>query len=240
MIRRNIPNGITALNLILGMVALLLLGKGEFLLACWVLAGAGLADFLDGLAARALRVQSEMGIQLDSLADMVSFGLVPGFIYFQLLSQSSGSTALIPALALPACLVPVFSALRLARFNLDQRQRSGFMGLPTPANTLLAVGILLIFLRNPYGLGSWAGSYGFLYPVIGLSCWLLIAEIPLFGLKFKTLSWRGNEIRIIFVLASGLLLLVFQEVGLVAIIVLYILLSVLFKSNVVHEIPGGN
>ncbi len=240
MIRRNIPNGITALNLVLGMVALLLLGKEEYLLACGFLAGAGLADFLDGLAARALGVQSEVGIQLDSLADMISFGLVPGFIYFQLLSQLADPAAIIPYLALPACLVPVFSALRLARFNLDKRQRSGFIGLPTPANTLLAVGILLIFVRDPYGLREWVGSFGFLYSVIALSCWLLIAEIPLFGLKFKTLSWRGNEIRIIFVFASGLLLLGLQEVGLVAIIVLYILLSVLFKSNVAHEIPGGN
>jgi len=240
MIRRSIPNGITALNLVLGMLALLLLGKEEFLLACLALGGAGLADFLDGLAARALGVQSEIGIQLDSLADMVSFGLVPGLIYFQILSQSADSAAIIPWLALPACLVAVFSAFRLARFNLDSRQRSGFVGLPTPANTLLAVGLLLVFMRDPYGLSDWVGSLGVLYPVIGLTCWLLVAEIPMFSLKFKTLSWRGNEIRIIFVLASGILLLLFQEVGLVAIIVLYISLSILFKPNIVHEIPGGN
>lgn len=239
MLRKNIPNGITALNLLLGALAIVLLLNREYSSACWLIAAAGLADFLDGLAARALKVKSALGGQLDSLADMVSFGLVPGIIYYQLLGDAYGVEGF-QWLAVPAFLVTISSAFRLAIFNLDDRQAFGFIGLPTPANTLLALGVLLSIQENSLGWGASLGSPFFLYPFILVSSWLLVANIPLFSLKFKSFGWEGNEIRIIFVLSSAILLLLLREFGLVAVIALYLLLSLLFKQKDFHEISGRN
>ena len=238
MIRRSIPNAITLLNLFLGSIAVVLILEREYVLACWLLAGAGLADFLDGAVARMLGVKSELGGQLDSLADMVSFGLVPGLMYFQLLRESFGFSlnSILPAA--PAFLVTVFSALRLAKFNLDTRQQEGFIGLPTPASTIFAAGILLIFANDVFGLAPLASTPALLYPLIILMSYLLVAELPLFSLKFSSLSWKGNEIRIIFVLLSAALLIILRELGLVVIIILYLLLSILFKPKVPHEVSS--
>ncbi len=240
MFRQQIPNSITLLNLLLGSLAIIQLLLGNHITACWLLAGAGLADLLDGMAARLLKVQSSIGKQLDSLADMVSFGVIPGLIYYILLASNGLGSGSLDPWAIPAFLVTLASAVRLAKFNLDTRQEDGFLGLPTPASALLAIGLLMISTFNTFSLGNWITSPFVLYPVIGTVSALLVSELPLFSLKFKSLNWEGNQIRIIFVLSAVLLITWLREAGLVGTILLYILLSLIFKSNQSDEIPGGN
>jgi len=185
----------------------------------YVVAFAALADFADGLFARLLDVYSELGKQLDSLADLISFGMVPGAIFFFLLQQQD-----LPLLAcLPAFLLTAFSALRLGKFNLDERQQKDFIGLPTPACTLFTLGLLGNYLTGTTQIApAWL-----LYLLLPLLCYLLIAELPMFSLKFNALRWSGNEIKIIFAIAALLLLLYLKLAGLIWVIPLYVLISLL-------------
>lgn len=227
-IKRNIPNAITCGNLLCGCLAIVKVFEGSLIgTALWV--GIALVfDFLDGFLARMLKVTSPIGKDLDSLADMVTFGVVPGIVMFELMHQIREITTLEENMGfLIPFIIPIFSAIRLAKFNNDTRQTDSFIGLPTPANAIFICSLPLIiesygkenssFILNPYIL-------------ILISCTssiLLIVELPLFALKFKSFGWKGNEIRFVFILLSIVLLITLRFVGIPLIIVLYIGMSII-------------
>ncbi|PQJ32206.1 phosphatidylserine synthase [Nonlabens arenilitoris] len=238
-----IPNLITMLNLLSGCIAAVYAFKDELILAGVFVALGIFFDFFDGLAARLLNVSSELGTQLDSLADMVTSGVVPGIVMCQLLADATGhsstlfamdgdlgwssATSLFKEMTFLGFLITAASGYRLAKFNIDTRQTDSFIGVPTPANAILIISLGIIaqmttsdliynILNNPYALIG----------ITLLSCYLLNAELPLFALKFKSFGWKGNEIRWIFI-AICIAMIVFLKIYAVpCIIVLYILMSV--------------
>jgi CDP-diacylglycerol--serine O-phosphatidyltransferase len=225
-----IPNAVTLLNLFLGSCAVVGVLHRQYTLVFWLFFGSLLADYLDGLLARWLDQPSTLGKELDSLADMVSFGLLPGAILYVLLDDSLAGAAGAAGLywpATPAFLLTAFSALRLARFNLDTRQSETFIGLPTPSATIFCVGLMLIVQHNSFGWGSLVHRPGFYYLTVGLLSYALVAELPMFSLKFKGGAWSGNEIKYIFALTTVLLLVLLKEAALSVVIVLYLILSII-------------
>lgn len=160
------------------------------------------ADGLDGMMARALKVSNPLGKELDSLADMVTFGVLPGVILYHLLAKMTGGGVMpekdFVILALPGFLITLFSAIRLAKFNIDDRQTEGFIGLATPACTGYFVGLLALHTGNYFGLGDFILNPYLLYGSAVLFSYLLIAEIPMFSFKFKSMKWKGNEYQIIY------------------------------------------
>lgn len=224
------------MNLLCGIGGIILSLKGNWQAAFWLMvAGAGF-DFFDGMVARLLKVTSEIGKQLDSLSDMVTFGLLPSIMMYQMLLSSNHefmqySIYEIRLLPLIAFLIAAFSALRLAKFNVDKRQTSSFIGLPTPANALL-IGALS-YANNDLCKACEIYSY-FSNPwlLISLSIilsYLLVAELPLFSLKFKSLKWKDNKVKFIFLIISLLLIITFYKwiyMAVIIIIPLYIILSV--------------
>ncbi len=230
MLKKNVPNAITLLNLVFGCCALVSILNGSFVTGFWFILAAVAADYADGLVARLLGVHSELGKELDSIADTVSFGVVPGAIYYQLLllALGQGGAQSVVAAAVPGFVVAAFSGLRLAKFNLDTRQTDGFIGLPTPSSTMFTTGLMLIYALDSYGAGAWVvASPWVLYSLIALQSYLLVAEIPMFALKFKSLGWAGNEIKFIFGAIAVLLLALTQEVAFSAVVVLYVTFSVI-------------
>lgn len=224
--RRHLPNAITLLNLFCGACACLCLLYGRHEWAIGLVALSALADLLDGMLARLLKVHSELGKQLDSLADMVSFGLVPGIMMYGLISGSflgRWPTDLEPK-ALPAFLITLAAALRLGKFNLDERQHEGFLGLPTPACTLFVVGFLSMHL--PWGIHPYFHSPVEYYLVVIVLSALMVSEIPMFSFKFKSFQWTGNEIRIIFAAIAGVILIFWQIAGLALVVLLYVMTSI--------------
>ena len=190
-------------------------------------------DFFDGMVARLLHVSSPIGKELDSLADDITFGFAPSAIIFSYLCTFHIHLPFIPFLAF---IMAAFSALRLAKFNLDERQALGFIGLPTPANALFW-GSLIVGLQDWSADSSLFTLHSSLLPYLILvgtfiSCWLLIAEIPMFALKFKTWGWKGNEIKFIFILSCIPLLLFLGISGLAAIIAWYVILSVITTKKI--------
>jgi len=243
MIKNQIPNGITLLNLLCGCIAVIFAVQGNLEFAgLFVMIGIGF-DFFDGLAARLLSAQSELGLQLDSLADMVTSGVVPGIVMYQLLSQVYGKPFYLLAdswssnqvvsnfnwsyVSLIGLLITLASAYRLAKFNVDTRQTTSFIGLPTPANTLLIISLPLIlkFQQDTWVVEIILNKW-FLILITLLSCYLLNAEIPLFSLKFKTTSFKENAMKYIFLILSVVLLIVLKFVALPVVILLYIFLSI--------------
>ncbi|NOX48320.1 MAG: CDP-diacylglycerol--serine O-phosphatidyltransferase [Chlorobi bacterium] len=235
-ITKQIPNTITLLNLVSGSIAIVFAVGSQLELAAWMIGVAAVFDFFDGFAARLLKVSSDIGKELDSLADVISFGLAPGMILFNMLNNSDtcpeifiGNQNIVPFIAF---LIPAFSAYRLAKFNLDTRQTDSFIGLPTPANALLIASFPLIMNQgiNLFGINmafftDVISHAGFLIPFIFLFSWLLIAEMPLMSLKFKTFGWNDNKARFIFLISSLVLFAVFQYLAVPLIILLYLLLS---------------
>jgi CDP-diacylglycerol---serine O-phosphatidyltransferase len=228
--KKNIPNFITCLNLFTGCVAIYIAFQGNLVMAAYLVGVAAVFDFLDGMLARLLHAYSEIGKQLDSLADMVSFGVLPGVIMFQLMRKSAmadPNTSLYQAELFPflAFIIIIFSALRLAKFNIDTRQTTLFIGLPTPANTLFVASLPLILAADQFNLGQYFMNQ---YVLLGLTLvlsYLLVAEIPLFALKFKNLAWKDNATRFIFLLIAIPLLFLLKFAAIPVIIVLYVLLS---------------
>ena len=231
--KKNIPNIITLFNLFCGCCALVSVLYGQFLQAFWFSLAGGIADYLDGYLARWLDVKSVLGKELDSIADMVSFGVVPGTIFYVLLVKGLKGLDALPIeltlMASPAFLVSVISGLRLARFNLDTRQSENFIGLPTPAATLYAVGLLLIVHYDSYGLADFVVQPLFLAINILALSYLMVAELPLFSFKLKKFVWKGNEVRFLFLVASILSLIFLQEVAFSLMIVVYVLLGIIGK-----------
>ena len=232
--KRHLPNAITCLNLLCGCLALTNIFAGDLVTGAWFVAAAAAADFADGLVARALRVSSAIGKDLDSLADMVSFGVVPGAILFHLLYKSLispepgihnlvGWGSYVPYAGF---LVSIFSALRLAKFNNDTWQTNSFIGLPTPACTLVVASLPLILAYDQFGLHSVVLNPLVLLGLTVLLSGLLVAELPLFALKFKTLRWADNRRRFLFLLLAAGLLLVLRAAAVPLVVLLYVLLSV--------------
>ena len=215
MIKKHIPNFITCLNLFSGCLATLLAFKGNYSGAFIAILVAAVFDFLDGFAARMLKAYSPMGKELDSLADIISFGLAPGIIVFSLLTEANVNEWL-PYVAFS---IPVFSGLRLAKFNIDDRQTTSFIGLPVPANAIFWAGLVYSF--SPFLLSNiWV-----LLILIGLFCYLLISEIPMFALKVNSLKWKANQLQYIFLIVSIALLAALQLNAFAPIIGWYIALS---------------
>ncbi len=220
--KKHIPNSITCLNLMSGCVATYWAFSGAWDIALLFIVIGAVFDFFDGMTARLLHVSSPIGKELDSLADDITFGFAPSAIIFNFLQRGADQLCT-PWLAYVAFLMAAFSALRLAKFNLDERQAMGFIGLPTPANALFW-GALLV------GAGDWLLSIPYIHYVViaGMlvSCWLLVSEVPMFALKFKTWGWKGNEIKYIFLLSCIPLLAIFGVSGLAAVIAWYVILSI--------------
>lgn len=217
----NIPNTITCLNLVSGCIATYFAFHADYELALLFIVIGAVFDFFDGMSARLLHVSSNIGKELDSLADDITFGFAPSAIVFSYLSSFHIHLSFVPFLAF---IMAAFSALRLAKFNLDERQALGFIGLPTPANALFW-GSLIVGLQAK-GV-SFEGMEWCLLAGILVSSYLLISEIPMFALKFKTWGWKGNEVKYIFLLTCIPLLLLLCVSGLAAVIAWYIVLSVL-------------
>jgi CDP-diacylglycerol--serine O-phosphatidyltransferase len=196
---------------------------------------AALFDFMDGLAARWLKLQSPFGKELDSLADMISFGLVPGMVLFRLLRSAYMQMPDVFDVSYvnlaPALLVPCFAAYRLAKFNLDTRQSENFIGIPTPAVGLLVVSFPLIILFNPFNLAHWLQNIWVLYTIIGVLCYLMVAEIPMLSLKFKNLQLAANWPRFLLVVLAvvGIPVLKFATVPFV--FICYVLLSIVSNPS---------
>ena len=220
--KKHIPNTITCCNLISGCIATWFAFQGRADMALLFIVIGAVFDFFDGMSARLLGVSSPIGKELDSLADDITFGFAPSAIVFDYLRPE---TELLPYVVF---VMAAFSALRLAKFNLDERQALGFIGLPTPANALFW-GSLIV------GAGDWMKTAPFIGPNLSLvilagvliSCWLLVCEIPMFALKFKHWGWKGNEIKYLFLLSSAVLLAFFLIKGLAIVIAWYVLLSIL-------------
>ena len=224
--KKHIPNTITCCNLISGCIATYWAFNSEYELALLFIVIGAVFDFFDGMTARLLHVSSPIGKELDSLADDITFGFAPSAIIFSWLSGYHFHELPSPiAFLMPftAFIMAAFSALRLAKFNLDERLSLGFIGIPTPANALF--GRSLIVGAGPFLTSSPIYIYGTI-AVMLLFSYLLIAELPMFALKFKTWGWKGNEVKYIFLLTCIPLLIIFKVSGLAIIIAWYALLSV--------------
>ena len=221
MIKKHIPNTITCLNLISGCIATYWAFLGDYELALLFIVIGAVFDFFDGMSARLLHVSSPIGKELDSLADDITFGFAPSAIVFSFLNSqlSIVNYQFIPYLAF---VMAAFSALRLAKFNLDERQAMGFIGLPTPANALFW-GSLIVGLGDEIATLPYAPWI--VIAMVFITSWLLVSEIPMFALKFKTWGWKGNEVKYIFLLTCIPLLLLLGVSGLAAIIAWYVILS---------------
>jgi len=249
-LKRHIPNIVTLLNLFSGCIALIFAVYGNFVAAAVFVFIGIFFDFFDGLLARKLNVQSPLGIQLDSLADLVTSGVVPGVIMFELISLTIDAPdyseysdswnsifhwqgfkmSVVPLIGL---FIPMASAYRLAKFNLDEDQQTYFKGLPVPANTLLILSLPLILeyqnndIMNSIIINKW-----FLIALTLLSCYLLNSKIKLFALKFKDWSFKNNGVRYVFLILSVVSLVVLHFAAIPLIIGLYILLSLLDRKNI--------
>jgi CDP-diacylglycerol--serine O-phosphatidyltransferase len=242
---KQIPNIITSLNLLCGCVAIMFAVSGDLVSASFFAFAGIFLDFFDGLAARVLNAQSQVGLQLDSLADVVTSGVLPGIVMVQLLSEAltgtsldistifsdtANSTSIESYLPFIGLLIAVASGYRLAKFNVDTRQTTSFIGLPVPANTLLILSLpLILSFQAGQQITEIILTPWFLIIITLVSCVLLNAEIPLFGLKFKTWNFKDNAVRYLFLIASILLLVVLKFIAIPIIIFLYILVSLFWK-----------
>jgi len=231
--KKHIPNTITCLNLISGCIATYWAFQGDYEMALLFIIIGAVFDFFDGMSARLLHVSSPIGKELDSLADCITFGFAPSAIVFSYMASIHAGIRCLSPLELPflvlvgqagtaviAFVMAAFSALRLAKFNLDERQTMGFIGLPTPANALFWGSIIV-------GSGEWSHLPMVIVVGVPVSCYLLVSEIPMFALKFKTWGWKGNEVKYLFLLTSIPLLLLFGISGLAAVIAWYLILSII-------------
>ncbi len=217
---KHLPNAMTCGNLLCGCIGLVMALRGHLELASWLIGLAAVLDFGDGFVARMVNVSGPFGKELDSLADVVTFGVLPAAIVFQLAwFQELGN------LSYGAFLIAVLSALRLANFNIDTRQSESFIGLPVPANALLIAAFPLMGRYQPQFDGIWQNDIG-LGMMVGFSL-MLVSDVPLFALKFKSFGWTENQTKFLFLIASALLLLFLQYAGIPLVILLYILVSLI-------------
>ena len=213
--KKNIPNIITCCNLICGCIATYCAFHHGHTLAFLFILGGAFFDFFDGLTARALGVSGKFGVELDSLADVVTFGVAPSAMIFTLFCHVSYPLMLATPfwfhlMPFTAFLMAAFSALRLAKFNLDERQHTGFIGMPTPANAIFWGALISsceAWLRGPHF------NAAFLFAFMLLSCWLLVCEVPMFALKFKNYTWADNKQKYIYLLIVLFILAISAIIG---------------------------
>ena len=231
-IKKHIPNFITLMNLLAGIFSIYLGMKGEIQLSAALIFVAAIFDFFDGFLAKILKAKSDLGVQLDSLADMVSFGVAPAFVLFHTIEmafeiQGDFSESYLPFIAF---MVPLFSALRLAKFNIDENQSSSFIGMPTPAVALLLASFPIMIL------GCLADNKGLYYDIVTnpyflagtavVSSFLMVSRLPMFALKFTSVSWSENQTRYIFIVLSVFLIILLKLAAIPLIILMYLLLSI--------------
>ena len=232
IIKSNIPNAVTSCNLFCGCIASYMGFQSNFRLAMLFIVLGAVFDFFDGMCARLLKVSSPIGKELDSLADNITFGFAPSAIVFSLSGYvsvpafMSGVSAYIPYCAF---IISVFSALRLAKFNLDERQTTTFIGMPTPANALFWSSFAVFLNESPNILQSLNALY--LLLLVFIMSGLLVSELPMFSLKFENLSWMDNKIKYIFLAIATLLLVLYSLNGLAAVILCYIVLSAVTREK---------
>ena len=216
MIKKQIPNLLTCANLFSGCIGIVYAFYSDLKMVAFFVIISGIFDFFDGFAARLLHVKSVIGKELDSLADVISFGFLPGVIMFQLLKINSPNDFLPYA----AFIIPVFSALRLAKFNIDTRQTEDFIGLNTPMNTFFIISL-------PYLLDdiAWLSNVYVLLGIILVVSYLLVSELKLFSMKINDLKWEPNKYKFIFLIVSLVLLAFLKFAALPIILILYILFS---------------
>jgi len=228
--KRHLPNAITSANLLCGCLAIQAAILGELPKSAFFVLLAAFLDFFDGMAARLLKVSSPIGAQLDSLADVVSFGVAPSFMAFHLISRYSENQSL----AYVAFLLAIFSAVRLAKFNVDDRQSEQFIGLPTPANALFWLSLVLsIWQAQEFNYGEFLAEAsvrlsqapGILALLVLVFAYLLIAEMPLMSLKFKQFGWKENRYRYILLIIGAVLIALFLFAAVPIILILYLILS---------------
>ncbi|MCX6333982.1 MAG: CDP-diacylglycerol--serine O-phosphatidyltransferase [Bacteroidia bacterium] len=235
--KKHIPNFITSLNLASGFIAVIFAFNGDLVTASWLILAAMIFDFLDGLSARLLKAYSEIGKELDSLADVVSFGVAPAVILYQLITGThyfsgpeftNGLVIKALAIQLIPVIMPVCAALRLAKFNIDTTQTTSFKGLPTPANALAVVSVII---ADHYGSSSIipqiTGSLGILIIFTIIISLLMVTRIPLLSLKTSHLKFKGNEGRYILLGLIIPALAIFGLAGAILIIPLYIIVSLI-------------
>jgi len=231
-IRRHIPNTITSMNLFAGSVAVIFALKGWSTWAVFLIMAAAIFDFLDGFAARLLKAYSPIGKELDSLADMISFGLAPSLLLYYRYSQSlsvyiSGDISSISfeLLTFIPLIIAVFSGLRLAKFNVDIRQSENFIGLPTPANALI-ISMLIYFTTFNQTLDPILNTVWFIPVLSFILSMLLVCEMPMFSMKFKSTDWRKNKSRYIFLSICSVIIIINALLGLdwsLSILIIFIL-----------------
>ncbi len=225
--KRHIPNAITCANLLSGCIGIVYCFNGDLKIAAYFVILSGIFDFFDGMVARALHVKSIIGKELDSLADMVSFGFLPGIVMFQLFNASDHGNIYLPYFGF---LITIFSALRLAKFNVDERQTVDFIGLNTPMNTFFIVSLPYVAELYPALINNWVVLVG----ITVLTSYLLVSEIKIFSLKFDSLSWGDNKMKFSFVIVSFILFGWLKFVAIPIILALYIGLSFVYfrKDNI--------
>jgi CDP-diacylglycerol--serine O-phosphatidyltransferase len=233
---RHIPNFLTCMNLVCGCLAVVYVFKGEIPVFAALTAASLVLDFLDGFFARMLKAYSPMGKELDSLADMVSFGLVPGAIMHHLFMESVPLNLMLDqplgkALSFFPFIITVFSALRLAKFNIDTRQTNSFIGLPTPAATIFVTGLALILYNDPLHLTPTLLNSFIIAGICMILSFLLVAELPLIALKFRSFGWNENQYQYSLIFLSIASVLLFKTAGIPLIIILYIILSVMANAT---------
>lgn len=237
--KKYIPNIFTFLNMFSGLVALTLVFKNQLEWTAYFVFLGIFFDFFDGFFARLFRVQNEIGVQLDSLADMITSGAVPGAVIFVLLSHIVNENLLFSVSKIYNYL-PYFgfiltfaAAYRLAKFNVDVRQKDGFIGVPTPAMSLFVVSIPLIILYSKYPvIVNLVQSFEFLIATVLIFSFLMNSNLSIFALKFKSFDWKNNWIKYVFVLTSFLMIGIFKVVAIPLAVILYILLSILSVKRV--------
>lgn len=230
-ITRHIPNTVTCCNLICGCIASVMAFQARYDMAIIFIIIGAVFDFFDGMLARLFKVSGPLGKELDSLADDITFGFAPSVIVFSLFKEvhyPEFLQSIADFIPYTAFLISAFSALRLGKFNIDPRQSTSFIGMPTPANALFW-GSLVIGGHDFLVSESFNGLY--LLALVILMSYLLIAEIPMFSLKFKNLTWKDNKVSYIFLLVCIPLLIIFRISGFAAIILWYILLSLITRKK---------
>ena len=230
-ITRHIPNMVTCCNLLSGCIAAVMAFQSNYEAAILFIILGAIFDFFDGMLARLLNVSGPLGKELDSLADDITFGFAPSAIVFSLFKEvqyPEFMSSIADYFPYTAFIIAAFSALRLGKFNIDPRQSNSFIGLPTPANALFW-GSLVVGGHSFLVSDSFNAIY--LFILVILMSYLLVAELPMFSLKFKNLSWRDNKVSYIFLLICIPLLVVFRISGFAAIILWYILWSLLTRKK---------
>ncbi len=235
-IKKHIPNSITLLNLFCGCIAIIFVTNHDFEMAFYFVCLGIFLDFFDGFFARLLKVSGPLGLQLDSLADMVTSGVVPGYVMYFLLSNSQHEISASPMLPYLGFIITLGSCYRLAVFNIDTRQTNSFIGLPTPANALFILSLPLVLQYSDSLIilevltNQWV-----LLAITLFSAYILNAEIPLFSLKIKKFSLKDNALQIVFLFVSFLLLVFFHYAGIPLIIISYVLLSIVSNKFLLDE-----